>query len=186
MAIILSGNFEGRCYFAVLSLCFTPEIQSLSSIYTCIIHPGFRYDAPGFVAATQRTHFDHVVLVARNVCIPESRRTMIIRETVLGRLIALYRQQTRARSPSHSLKSFFAYLVADGATLKEHGQWTPSLCSPSTLPQLIDDCQKTIYVLIWHSVFTIATQGIPPDYQALVASGAYACSPTGLYIFAYI
>ena len=56
----------------------------------------FMYGAPGFVAAAQRTLLDHLVLVAREVFIPGSHRTMTIRETVLGRLTpkALYRHQT--------------------------------------------------------------------------------------------
>ena len=45
--------------------------------------------------------------------------------------------------------------------------------------------EKTLYTSDM-PVSTVATQGTPPDCQALVASGVYACSPTGLYKFAYI
>lgn len=34
-------------------------------------------------------------------------------------------------------------------------------------------------------IFEIAAQGTLPDYLVLVASGAYASGPSGLYIFAY-
>ena len=124
------------------------------------------YGAPGFVAAAQRTLLDHLVLVAREVFIPGSHRTMTIRETVLGRLTpkALYRHQTGHihrvflwRRPlclswSFSLQDSI-HLVAYGAALKEHRLWTPSWCSPSAFFQLIGISQKTAYTFIWSSNF---------------------------------
>ena len=67
------------------------------------------------------------------------------------------------------------------------GQGTPSLrsASASASLQLTSVSQKGAYTLAWIPIFVIAAQGVPPDGLALGASGAYACGPTGLYIFAF-
>ena len=66
------------------------------------------------------------------------------------------------------------------------GQWTPSLCSPSTLVQLALVSPRKEFI---HSsgtlIFVTAAQGTTLDHQALVASGAYMCiTQDGIYLHA--
>ena len=63
---------------------------------------------------------------------------------------------------------------------------TPTLCSPPGLLQLPGVYQKGAHTHFWSPGFLPATQGTPPHHLALVASRAYTCGPTGLYIFAFL
>lgn len=66
------------------------------------------------------------------------------------------------------------------------GQKTPSLWSPSALLQLAHTLQKRAYTLIWSSDFCNYCPGDICTSPGLKVSSVYNCSPTGLYIFAYL
>lgn len=59
------------------------------------------------------------------------------------------------------------------------GKRTPSTLSPSASLS-----EKELIRSSGALIFAAVAQGTPPDHLALGASRAYACSSTGLYIFA--
>ena len=77
---------------------------------------------------------------------------------------------------------FDTHVVAYGAALKEHRLWMSFWHSPFALLQLTVISYKEVIHSSEALIFLTAAQGILPDCLALVTSGAYACSLSGLHI----
>ena len=69
--------------------------------------------------------------------------------------------------------------------LGNRGRGTPSVCSLSVSLQLDSESGQELIHSFGANIFATTVQRTLLDRLALAASGAQACGPTGLYIFAY-
>ena len=128
-------------------------------------------------------------------CIPGYHKTVVIGETVFDRILPTgHCTERRLRhTPGPSVKEaclFVQELWFEGNTSDlAHIYWSMELLSRNVgcgydlgyllFPNLLVSPRKELCTCLKPPV----SQGIPPDYLALVASRAYACDPTGLHIF---
>ena len=96
-------------------------------------------------------------------------------------MLNLVQNLIRHKKLSNQDKEYSNVLFEETNIDCEHHLGTvPLPCSSS----LVSPRKKLIH-LSGALIFVTETQGAPLDQLALVASGAYTCSPIGLYIFAH-
>ena len=157
-----------------------------------------------FVAATQGTPSDHLALVAREACIPRYHETVTTGETVHSKL-PCSEHYTNSRVKYNPTQSFCerglvvcagslasvtglrfgSHLGPYGGAFREHRLMDAIsallLCLASACWYLPE---RSLYSRLAPLIFFDCCPGIPPNYLVLMASGAYICGSTGLYIFA--